>query len=83
MRTLLEPEYTVLPALRSLDRNAFIPDRLSYQDEHQQLALLMIAYARSLQYLGRKTKSDKKPESPSFGRKCHQIMGDSETICYL
>ena len=49
MRTLLEPEYTAPPALRSLDRNTFLPDELSYQDIWQQPALLMIAYARSLQ----------------------------------
>ena len=54
MRTLLEPEYTVPPVLRSLDRNAFLPDELSYQDMWQQLALLMIAYARSLQYWAEK-----------------------------
>ena len=51
MRTLQEPEYTVPPTPRSLDRNAFLPDELFYQDVQQQLALLMIAYARSLQYL--------------------------------
>ena len=50
MRTLWEPQYTVPPTLRSLDRNALLPDELSYQDMWQQLALLMIAYARSLQY---------------------------------
>ena len=50
MRTLLEPGYTVLPAPRSLDRNVFLPDDLSYQDVWQKLALLTIAYARSLQY---------------------------------
>ena len=50
MRTLQEPEYTAPPALRSLDRNAFLPDKLSYQDMRQQPALLMIAYTRSLQY---------------------------------
>ena len=49
MRTLLEPEYTVPPTLRSLDRNAFLPDELSYQDVLQQPALLTIAYTRSLQ----------------------------------
>ena len=49
MRTLQEPEYTVPPAPRSLDINAFLPDELSYQDMQQQPALLMIAYARSLQ----------------------------------
>ena len=50
MRTLLEPGYTVPPALRSLDRNAFLPDDLSYQDVQQTPALLMTVYARSLQY---------------------------------
>ena len=50
MRTLLEPGYTAAPTLRSLDRNAFLPDDLSYQDVQQKLALLTMAYARSLQY---------------------------------
>ena len=50
MRTLLEPGYIVPPAPRSLDRNAFLPDDLSYQDVQQKPVLLTIAYARSLQY---------------------------------
>ena len=54
MRALLEPEYTAPPALRSLNRNAFLPDELSYQDMQQQLALLTIAYTRSLQYWAEK-----------------------------
>ena len=49
MRTLLEPGYTVPPAPRSLDRNTFLPDDLSFQDMWQKPALLMMAYARSLQ----------------------------------
>ena len=54
MRTLLQPGYTLPPAPRSLDRNAFLWDDLSYQDVWQRLALLMIAYARSLQYWAEK-----------------------------
>ena len=54
MRTLLEPGYTVPPAPRSLDRNAFLPDDLSYQDVQQKMALLTVAYARSLQYWAEK-----------------------------
>ena len=54
MRTLLEPGYTVPPALRSFDRNAFLLDNLSYQDMWQKLALLIIAYTRSLQYWAEK-----------------------------
>ena len=50
MRALLEPEYTATPALRSLNRNTFLPDELTYQDVWQQPVPLMIAYARSLQY---------------------------------
>ena len=50
MRTLLEPGYTAPPAPRSLDRNAFLPDDLSYQDVWQKLALLTVTYAKSLQY---------------------------------
>ena len=50
MRTLLEPGYTVPPAPRSLNRNAFLPDDLSYQGVQQKTAPLTIAYARSLQY---------------------------------
>ena len=54
MRTLLVPGYTVPPAPRSLNRNAFLPDDLSYQDVWQKLALLTIAYTRSLQYWAEK-----------------------------
>ena len=50
MRTLLEPGFTTPPMPRSPDRNAFLPNDLSYQDMWQNPALLMIAYARSLQY---------------------------------
>ena len=50
IRTLLEPGYTASPALRSLDRNAFLPNDLTYQDVWQKLALLTMAYARCLQY---------------------------------
>ena len=43
MRALLEPEYTAPPTPRSLNRNAFLPEELSYQDMWQQLVLLTIA----------------------------------------
>ena len=54
MRALLEPEYTAPPTLKSLYRNAFLPDELSYQDMWQQPALLTVAYASSLQYWAEK-----------------------------
>ena len=50
IRTLLEPGYTAPPTVRSLDRNAFLPDDLSYQDVWQRPVLLTIAYTRSLKY---------------------------------
>ena len=50
MRTLQEPGYTAPPTPKSLDRNAFLPNNLSYQDVWKKLALLMVAYAQSLQY---------------------------------
>ena len=56
MRTLQEPGYTAPLALRSLNRNAFLPDDLSYQDVRQKLALLMIASTRSLQYWAEKQR---------------------------
>ena len=31
MRALLDPEYTVPPTPKSLNRNTFLPDELSYQ----------------------------------------------------
>ena len=53
MRTLLEPGYTVPPAPRSLDRNTFLPDNLSYQDVQQKPALLTVTYTRSLSIVQR------------------------------
>ena len=50
MRAFLEQEYTMAPAPKCLSRNAFLLDELSYQDVRQQPTLLMIAYARGLQY---------------------------------
>ena len=83
MRTIQEPEYTVPPAPRSLYRNAFLPDELSYQDVRQQPAPLMIAYASSLQYWVEQQQSTEKPESQSFSGKCHQTMRSSQRVCHL
>ena len=54
MRAFLEQVYTVPPAPKCLNRNAFLPDELSYQDVWQQPILLTIAYARGLQYWAEK-----------------------------
>ena len=50
MRASLEQGYTMPLAPQSLNRSAFLPEKLTYQDMQQQLALLTIAYAWSLQY---------------------------------
>ena len=42
MRTHLEQKYTAPPAPKCLNRNAFLPDELAYQDVRQQPILLMV-----------------------------------------
>ena len=59
MRTLWEPGYTVPPTPKSLNRNAFLPDDLSYQDVQKKSALLIVAYAQSLQYWAEKQSPPK------------------------
>ena len=54
MRAFLEQEYAVPLAPKCINRNAFLLDELSYQDI-LQLTLLMVAYARGLQYWTGKT----------------------------
>ena len=46
MRAFLGQDYTVPLAPKCLNRNAFLPDELSYQDIWQQPFLLMVTYAR-------------------------------------
>ena len=60
MRALQEPGYTVPPTPKSLDRNAFLPNDLSYQDVWKKLALLTVAYAQSLQYWAEKQSPPKR-----------------------
>ena len=42
--------YSMPPAPQSLNREAYLPDRLSYQDIRQQPALLTVAYCQCLQH---------------------------------
>ena len=62
MRAFLEQEYTVPPTPKCLNRNAFLLDELSYQDIWQQLILLMVAYARNLQYWVEKLNLPRSPD---------------------
>ena len=54
MRASVEQGYTVPPAPQNLNRSAFLPEKLAYQDVQQQLAFLTIAYVWSLQYWAEK-----------------------------
>ena len=49
-RAFLGQDFTVSPTPKCLNRNAFLPSDLSYQDMQQQPFLLTAAYARGLQY---------------------------------
>ena len=70
MRALLELEYTALPTPRSLNRNTLLPDELSYQDVWATTSSPNNCLCQEPAILGRKTKSAKKPGSPSFSGKC-------------
>ena len=63
MMAILGQKYTVPPTPKCLDRDTFLLDELSYQDVQQQPVLLMVAYARGLQYWAEKRNL---PESPDF-----------------
>ena len=77
MRAFLEQEYTVPPAPKCLDRNAFLLDELSYQDVQQQPILLMVAYARGLQYWVEKLNL---PESPDLCPLAGSVVELRETV---
>ena len=50
MRASPDQGFTVPLAPQNLNRSTFFSEKLMYQDVQQQLALLTIAYVRSLQY---------------------------------
>ena len=77
MRAFLEQEYTAPSTPKSLKRNAFLPDQLSYQDEQQQPTLLTIAYARILQYWAEKLSP---PRSPDLCPLAGSIVELRETV---
>ena len=61
-RASLEWGYTAPLAPQSLNRSAFLPERLTYQDVRQQPALLTIAYAQCLQHWVEKHNLPKNPD---------------------
>ena len=65
------------PAPKCLNRNAFLPDELSYQDIWQQPILLMVAYAWGLQYWVEKLNL---PESPDLCPLAGSVVELRETV---
>ena len=63
MRATPGQGYTAPPAPTCLNRNAFLPDDLLYQDVWQQPVLLTITYARGLQYWAEKHNPPENPDS--------------------
>ena len=55
-------EYSAPPAPRSLNRGAFLPGELQYQDVRQRPALLTIAYCWCLQYWAEKPNLPRGPD---------------------
>ena len=53
-RMFLEEGYSAPPTPWSLNREAYLPGRLSYQDVRQQPALLTVAYCQCLQHWAEK-----------------------------
>ena len=62
LRASLEWGYTVPLAPQSLNRSAFLLERLAYQDVRQQPALLTIAYAQCLQHWVEKHNLPRNPD---------------------
>ena len=57
-----EQEYSPPPGPRSLNRGAFLPEELTYQDIRQRPALLMVAYCWSLQHWAEKCNLPRNPD---------------------
>ena len=53
-RMFPEEGYSTPPAPQSLNREAYLPDKLTYQDIRQWPVLLTVAYCRCLQHWARK-----------------------------
>ena len=81
MRAYPEQGYTAPPAPQSLNRSAFLPERLTYQDVWQQPALLTLAYAQSLQYWAEKHNLLRNPNFRTLVGKHEGVVTDSVRIC--
>ena len=71
------------PASKCLSRNTFLPDELSYQDAQQQMTLLMVAYARGLQYWVEKLKPPRSWDLHFLARSVGRTEGYHARTCHL
>ena len=84
MRTLLEPGYTASPTPRSLNRNAFLPEDLSYQDVPAKTSPLDNCLYQESSVLGRETKSYQETGTwHSLAESVVELLGGGKGIHYL
>ena len=82
LRASPERGYAAPLASQSLNRSAFLPERLVYQDVRQQPALLTIVYAWCLQHWAEKHNLPKKPGCSPLGRKSEGVVTNSVRILW-
>ena len=82
MRASLEQGYTVPLAPWSLNRSAFLPEKLGYQDVQQHPALLTITYTWSLQYLAEKCNPPRNLDFCPLGESVRELWQTVQMFLY-
>ena len=77
-RMFPEEGYSTPPAPQSLNRGAYLPDNLTYQDVRQWLTLLTVAYCRCLQNWAEKCNP---PRNPDFCPLAESVRELRQAIC--
>ena len=77
-RMFLEEGYSVPPAPQSLNREAYLPDKLAYQDVRWQPVLLTVAYCWCLQHWAKKHNL---PGNPDFCLLAESVRELRQAIC--
>ena len=73
-RMFLEEGYSVPPAPRSLNREAYLPNKLTYQDARWQPVLLTVAYCRCLQHWAEKCNLPGNPDFCPLAESVRELM---------
>ena len=68
-----EQEYSVPPAPQSLNRGAFLPEKLTYQDVRWWPALLTVAYCQCLQHWAEKCNPPRNPDFCSLAESVREL----------